>query len=233
MTNISPRESIRRAAVISEDNQYRYMLQRHGVTDDGNPLTMLAIGVNPSDADAERDDPTVVRLYGFCKTLGFGNLLVGNKFGRRSPDVKALRRAGDPIGPENDTYLYDMIKKADLVLACWGPMAKLPEALRHRWKNVVRLCDTADKTIYCLGTAADGHPRHPLMLPADTKLQFWPVPWFAGRVKGLSVSERIMCGFPAPTASEQLAEHQRWKTEQFCTHYGGGVQHVGNGSEKQ
>lgn len=181
--NISPRESIRRAAVISEDGQYRYLLERHGVTDDGNPRTLLAIGVNPSDADAERDDPTIVRLYGFCRTLGYGNLLVANKFGRRSPNVKVLRDAGDPIGPENVRYLAHAMKQADLVLACWGPMSKLPEALRGQWKTVVKLADARGLTLYCLGTAQDGHPRHPLMLAADTKLEIWNPPFFIGRNK--------------------------------------------------
>lgn len=179
--NISPREAILRSAVISDDGEYRYLLERHNVTDDGNPRTLLAIGVNPSDADAERDDPTVVRLYGFCRTLGYGHLLVANKFARRSPNVKVLRDAGDPVGPMNIAYLGHLMSRADLVLACWGPLSKLPEALRGQWKHVVRIADAMSQTLYCLGTAQDGHPRHPLMLPADTKLEQWAVPWFLGR----------------------------------------------------
>lgn len=208
--NISPRESIKRSAVISADGEYRYLLERSGVTDDGNPRTLLAIGVNPSDADAERDDPTVRRLYGFCRTLGYGNLLVANKFARRSPNVKTLRRAGDPIGPENLGYLGHAMGRADCVLACWGPLAKLPEALRGRWAAVVKIADKCGQPLYCLGTAADGHPRHPLMLRADTPLELWPVPWFLGRNKP---------GLVTPPAG---VDRQRWKVETFAEHYGSG-----------
>lgn len=181
--DITARERILRFATISEDSQYRYLLERLGVTTDGNPRTLLAIGVNPSDADAERDDPTVVRLYGFCRTLGYGNLLVANEFARRSSKVKELRRAGDPIGPENLGWLAHAMGRADCVLACWGPLAKLPEVLRGQWKAVVKIADAMGQQLYCLGVAKDGHPRHPLMLPADTKLEIWNPPFFIGRNK--------------------------------------------------
>jgi len=172
-------DTIRRSAILSDDGEYRYLLERQGIC--GSDRILAVIGVNPSDADADKDDPTVRRIYGFCRTLGFGAALVGNEFARRSPNVKVLRRAGDPIGPENDHHLALIMRAATIVLAAWGPLAKLPEALRGRWKDVVRIADSEHRTLFCLGTAQDGHPRHPLMLPADTKLQEWAVPWFAGR----------------------------------------------------
>lgn len=172
-------DTIRRSAILSDDGEYRYILERLGISDGRKILAV--IGVNPSLADADKDDPTVRRIYGFCRTLGFSTALVGNKFARRSPDVKALRRPGDPIGPENDRYLAEIIRAADVVLVAWGPLAKLPEALRGRWKDVVRIADAEQRTLYCLGTAQDGHPRHPLMLPANAQLEEWMVPWFVGR----------------------------------------------------
>lgn len=191
--DLTASDKINRYATISEDGEYRYTLERRCVTTDGNPRVLMLIGVNPSDANAERDDPTVRRGYGFCRTLGYGHLMMGNKFARRSPDVKVLRRSGDPIGPENDVYLENLMRHSDCVVAAWGPLAKLPEALRQRWKAVVKIADACGQPLYCLGTAADGHPRHPLMLRADTKLELWPVPWFLGRNKPapLAVTEEI------------------------------------------
>lgn len=214
--DLTPSAGITRNAIISDDGEYRYLLERVGVTTDGNPRTLLAIGVNPSTASATEDDPTVRRLYGFCRTLGYGNLMVGNKFARRSPNVKILRNAGDPIGPDNDSYLESAMKRADLVLACWGPLAKLPEALRTRWKTVVKIADACKQPLYCLGVASDGHPRHPLMLPGDSTLELWPVPWFVGR-KGAQIAVLTPAGaaaleaarVPAPGIFATMSADQR------------------------
>jgi hypothetical protein len=169
-----------RSAIISRDGKYRYRLER--TINTGNPRKLGVLMVNPSTADAEVDDPTIRRVLGFMNRLGFGTAIVGNKFAQRTPHVKEL--AVDPIvaeGPENDKHLRAIMEDADSLLVAWGPVGKLHHPLRQRWKDVVRLADAAGKTMYCLGTAQDGHPRHPLMLANDAPFVEWPVPWFLAR----------------------------------------------------
>lgn len=167
-----PTTVVAKSAVISDDGVYRYLLTRQLAS--GNPLKLGVLMANPSDADAERDDPTIRRLYGFADRLGYGIILVGNKFAQRTPHIKKL--AFDPVvaaGPSNDNYVEQIIHCADMVLVAWGPLAKFHPSLRNRWKDIVRMADDVNKPLYCLGTAQDGHPRHPLMLPSDAPLQQW------------------------------------------------------------
>ena len=159
-----------RSAVISGCGKYRYRLER-GIGRDSR--TVAFIMVNPSTADALVDDATIRKCVGFAERHGFGRLIVGNKFAWRATDVRELVKADDPVGPENNAHLERIMTDADLVVVAWGPLAKLPRWLRNRHQAVSNMAEKVGKTLYCLGTAADGHPRHPLMLPYDSVLAKW------------------------------------------------------------
>jgi hypothetical protein len=143
-------------------------------------IAVAIIGVNPSTADADTDDQTIRKDMGFGRRLGWRKIIKGNKFAFRATDVKALRTAPDPIGPENDAHLAQIMRDADIVIAAWGPLAKLPVRLRSRWRAVVKIARSAGKPMYCFGRANDDHPRHTLMLPYDTPLTQWTPPPGAG-----------------------------------------------------
>lgn len=161
------------AAVLSPCGQYRYRLDRT-IASTG-PVAAI-IGVNPSTADAEVDDQTIRKDMGFARRLGWGRIIKGNLFAHRATDIKALRRAQNPTGPENDRYLAEIMREADVVVAAWGPCAKLPPHLRGRWKAIARIADEVSKPLMCWGTAQDGQPRHPLMLAYETPLVPWSRP---------------------------------------------------------
>lgn len=172
---------IERSAVFSEDGMHRYRLERK--LGNGNPLKVAGIMVNPSKAGATVDDHTVRKWYGFADRLGYGTVIIGNKFSWCATDINELKKhAAYASGVENDKHLEQIMRDADFHIVAWGPLAKLPEVLRPRWKEVVRIADRVGCPLYCLGpTAQDGHPRHPLMLAYDTPVQRWEVPWFANR----------------------------------------------------
>jgi len=161
------------SAVISPDGQYRYRLERHGLTGAG---AVAWIMVNPSTADAEADDATIRKVVGFSERLGAGWIIVGNVFAYRATDVKRLAGVEDPHGPENDRHLREIMGDAATVIVGWGPTAKLPKLLRHRYMRVVRIAAEIGRPLMCFGTAQDGHPRHPLMLAYDTPLVPWSPP---------------------------------------------------------
>lgn len=160
------------SAVISDCGRYRYRLERR-LSDWRAARCAAVIMVNPSTADAETDDATIRKVCGFTIRYGFCRVIVGNLFAWRATDIKALRTASDPVGPDNDYHLSMIMHEADKVIVAWGASGKLPRDLRNRWHAIAGLAEAAGKPLHCLGVAADGHPLHPLMLGYDRELEPW------------------------------------------------------------
>lgn len=156
-------------AELSKDEVYRFRLWRIWNTD----LERLVwIMLNPSDADASDDDPTVRKCIGFARRLGFGGIEIVNLYAFRTPSPKvlhdAIKRHGEAytIGPKNDDYLRMACAKAPFVMAAWGARPFLVE----RAKRVRGLLDE-HPNVNCLGYAQNGEPRHPLMLAYRTEVE--------------------------------------------------------------
>lgn len=159
-----------RRVVFSECGLYRYLLEH----DFGGAGPVVSLGmVNPSLADGSKNDQTMTKVDGFCLRLGASKAIVWNPFALIAKDVRDLRNAADPIGPENDAHIAQAVQGADIHIVAWGPLSKLPKPLRNRWRSVVGVLSAAGAKPMCWGTAQDGHPRHPLMLAYATPL----VPW--------------------------------------------------------
>lgn len=150
-------------ALLSEDREYRYRLQRHW---DATKPTVAFVMLNPSTADETDDDPTIRRCIGYAKEWGYGTLLVGNLFALRATDPSELRDHPDPVGPENDDHLRKICDRAELVVAAWGTDG----SLRDRGKEAARMLDVQ---LHALDVTKNGHPGHPLYLPGDAD----PEPW--------------------------------------------------------
>jgi hypothetical protein len=152
-------------AEFSEDKKYRYYLLR-GWAVGGN--TVVFIGLNPSTADEQYDDPTVRRCIGFARRWGFSEMVMLNIFAFRSTDPFALEKEKDPVGPKNDLFLREFCKEADLVVFAWGTHGDL------KWRGIhtaymIKQTISHDK-IRCLGINSDQSPKHPLYLKRDTQL---------------------------------------------------------------
>src|SRR5262245_19133112 len=93
-------------ALISPCGLYRYWLTR---TWDNSLRRVCWVMLNPSTADAEQDDPTIRRCVGFARSWGAGGIIVVNLFAFRASDPKALLRAADPVGPDNDGHILKSV----------------------------------------------------------------------------------------------------------------------------
>lgn len=142
--------------------RYRYTLWRRW--DPMGPRVAMVM-LNPSTADAVRDDPTISRCVRLARGWGYGSLEVVNLFALRAQDPRVLHRATDPVGPENDRYLIRAIRRATTIVAAWGNHG----SLGHRDRQVMDLL-AARGSVYCLGKNLTGQPRHPLYLRGDTPL---------------------------------------------------------------
>ncbi len=167
------------SAVLSDCRRYRYRLERDLPKNvwhkHERPISWIM--VNPSTADAEADDPTIRRCASFTQRMGGTRLIVGNLFALRTAYVSLLARAEDPVGPENDRHLREIMHASERIIVAWGASVKVPPRLRDRYKMVVDLAAEIGCPLFCLGTAQDGHPRHPLMLAADAAIEPWSDPW--------------------------------------------------------
>ena len=159
-------------AILSPCGTFRYTLERDVQTLWLPRAPVFAyFGINPSTADASNDDSTVRKWTGFTRAFGGKSFMVGNAFALRSKNVRDLRAANDPIGPENDTYLHRIARAADVLVPCWGAREKLPKALRPRLDEVLAKLRASGKPVMCFGTTGGGDPLHPLFLPYSTELQ--------------------------------------------------------------
>lgn len=160
-----------RGAIISDCGRYRYRLERDGP---GHGATAI-IMVNPSTADAETDDATIRKLKGFGERNQWGRLIVGNLFALRATDVRELSKVEDPVGPENDDWLWRIVCSVDRIICAWGPLSKQPRYHRARWRRAIEIAGSVP--LFSIGAPAKcGHPKHPLMLPYDSPIVPWRMP---------------------------------------------------------
>lgn len=163
---------IAKSAVISPCGTYRYDLRREL----GGTRPAVFIGLNPSVADAERDDNTIRRDIGFARHWHCGRVIKGNANAYRATKPAAMKRAAkagvDIVGPDNDRYLREMLLLSKLcsgiVIVCWGNHIDL-ERQEEVWKLIV----ACDVTPLCLGTNQNGTPVHELYQPYDRPLEPW------------------------------------------------------------
>ncbi len=152
---------MKKDAVLSGDRIYRYALFREW--DIGNGFALF-IGLNPSTADEQKDDPTIRRCIQFAKNWECCGLWMVNLFAYRATDPKELLSVDDPIGPDNDWHLKLGVKESRLVIAAWGTKG----GLKDRDRKVMEMLNNAK--IQCLGITKAGFPRHPLYLSHNTEL---------------------------------------------------------------
>ncbi len=159
-------EPIERDAFITGDGLYRYRLLRKWT----EGYMALWIMLNPSVADAEKDDPTIRRCLGFTKSwIGFGSLEVVNLFAYRSTQASVLLDVDDPIGPDNDRYILAAASRATVIVAAWGAGANAVNP--HRVQQVRAMLKRYP--IDCLGVTRGGDPRHPVRLSSRTQRRNW------------------------------------------------------------
>lgn len=153
-----------RDALLSDCRRYRYSLYR--VWDHFLPK-VLFIGLNPSTADENDDDPTIRRCIGFARSWGYGGIFVGNLFAFRATRPEDMLSAKDPVGPMNDQTLLAMSGLCGMTVAAWGKHGSFMDRgnIVHKMMPVMS----------ALKLNKDGSPSHPLYLPKSLKPVAWHV----------------------------------------------------------
>jgi len=143
--------------------EYRYSLTRQW---SDVPKTAVFIMLNPSTADAEFDDRTIVKCTKFAASHGCGRMEIVNLFAFRATKPSDLKQAHTEgrniIGQKNDEYLTRAVRGADIIFLACGNHGKLG----GRYQEVLRLFEKAGlkHKVYCLALSKEGFPKHPLYL---------------------------------------------------------------------
>ena len=153
-------------ATFSRDHCYRYDLRRvlRGYDDRTNCKLVNFVLLNPSTADENKNDATLVRCTNYACDWGYDALVVTNLFALRSTHPKRLR-AGKPVGPSNDEFLVHWATASDRVVVGWGNHG----VLHDRGQRVTELLRKYEIELHCLGTTCRGQPHHPLRLSGALK----------------------------------------------------------------
>jgi len=161
---------VRKSAIISSCGRYRYELRREW--DDNLPPFVIGM-LNPSTANAEIDDPTIIRNLRRAKISQCGSLIVWNLGAGRATNPKDWVAMSDPIGPENDchirTILAECRDRRGIAVVGWGERG----SFMGRDKAVLKIAAAVGLKFRCLGTTRSGQPRHPLYVAYSQPLSEW------------------------------------------------------------
>ena len=154
-------------AGISDDGKFRYWLKRRW-SKDGKLLGFVML--NPSTADAQKNDPTIRKCIGYAETGGYAGIYVTNLFALRATQPEALLTAKDPQGPLNDMAIAGMNFLCEDVICAWGsPTGKLKRLVEIRALPVRTLLKGTNT--FALKFTQDGSPAHPLYLRKDASFK--------------------------------------------------------------
>lgn len=155
-----------RTAAFSPCRNYRYsLLRRWGAPEQGYAMF---IGLNPSTADEEADDPTIRRCMQYAKDWGYGALCMTNLFAFRATDPDMMKAHPEPVGPDTDAVLANLAGSAGVVVAAWGNHG----SHRGRDQEVIKCMPQ----LHCLTVTKQGQPGHPLYLSKTlTPKRFLPL----------------------------------------------------------
>ena len=139
-------------AEFSKCRKYRYKLWR--IWDDKLPKAMC-IGLNPSTANANKNDQTINYLKKMLSKLGYGGFYMMNLFAWISSKPDDLISCADALG-ENENKLKEVESICNDVIVCWGNFKQATNRIKEVLPNY--------PNAKCFGVNANGTPYHPLAM---------------------------------------------------------------------
>jgi hypothetical protein len=166
-------------AAISVCGLYRTTL--HRIWDRDRPMLVVCM-LNPSTADHQKNDQTILALIHFAESWGYGGLFIVNLFSLRTSSPAEMMKAANPFGPDNGPAIAAAMAYArdngGRLLCAWGNHGDHQDRAEwfcNRALQVYRL------TLICLGTTKAWKPKHPMSrgkhrIPRDQPPIVWRSP---------------------------------------------------------
>jgi len=156
---------MKKGALFSEDRTCRYSLSR--TWDEEGPKA-LCIGLNPSTANGEDDDPTIRSLTRILTNANFGGFTMCNLFPVISPYPEKVSEWWSGQNEHlklNDDIILITSSTSRVIICCWGNFS----VAKIRARQIKLIAPYA----MCFGHNANGSPKHPLYLKSDSKLMMF------------------------------------------------------------
>jgi hypothetical protein len=150
-------------AVLSDCGTYRYRLTRRW--DDKLPALGWVM-LNPSTADASKNDPTIRRCIGFAKRWRYGGIVVRNLYALRATNPDLVFTNPAPVGPLNGDELALAAFSEPVTMLAWGARAPISRA-KHVAKLLWLRSQIHGTRLAVLGWTKDKSPGHPLYVRMD------------------------------------------------------------------
>ena len=132
---------------------------------------VLSIGMNPSAAAADVDDPTLMRDWRFAEREGFNGLVKCNTVDYRATFPSEFRKPDIvPASGRNLAVILEEAAKAELIILCHG---RLDKVLAPYGRVITDHLKAAGHRLMCFGANRDGSPRHSLYVPGEAPLVEW------------------------------------------------------------
>lgn len=153
----------------SADRSHRYTLWRTW-GDVRKSGFVQFIGLNPSTATEETNDPTVRRCIGYARDWGYAGLCMTNLFSYRATDPRDMKTQATSTNAENRWWLLRIARLASslggVTVAAWGCHG----AHQGEDERVLSLFRDIGHPLHCLKLVGGGRlPAHPLYLKKDLK----------------------------------------------------------------
>lgn len=146
-------------AEFSEDRKYRYALWR--IWDKSKPLVMF-IGLNPSMANEDVNDPTIKSVRRIAANNGYGGFYMMNCWAFVATKPEDLKH--NPMADIwNNNMLTVIASKCQDVVFAWGAFKVVKETGRD--KELKEMFPNAK----ALKITKDGSPWHPLYVKSTTQ----------------------------------------------------------------
>jgi hypothetical protein len=162
-------------AEFNENRRCRYKLWR--ILSDRAGGDCVFIGLNPSLADEDREDPTVKRMMRYARDWGCVRMFVTNVVPLITPYPERLKKnEWTQSDIENNVRaIIDVSMNAKHVICCWGNHGSMRKVKPTRM-HIEQALLMRGVTLSCLSINKGGQPKHPLYCKASLKPLLYKAP---------------------------------------------------------
>lgn len=142
----------------ADGDTHRYLLGNKG------QKMLIGFGINPSKANRVRSDATVTRVYRTAQLNQYDGWLMMNVCSQRSTDPKKMHEEIEAGHHERNCQAFGRTLKTLKSYDCLAGWGNLIESRPYLKKYLLELIDRPallQRSWFCYGLTADGHPKHP------------------------------------------------------------------------